>query len=217
MTSVQGQGLTGVGPTSFKWSHKSSAARFCGACRDGREVDREGQGSVRYGQGSKWKVWGLAQGCRQIHEWEEGGVWKGGKPRRVSTNFMIIIFVLIFFLFLKLYVDFFVFGLYFAFFFLQMVWVHNLGSESWMAESTAGFVRMEMERDVMGVGGVLIATWHQLFTRYKYMARRNPNANILVEIIICYLCSVVYILGVPVVLPVVRFYPSCSQITWFRL
>lgn len=37
--------------------------------------------------GFKWKVWGLAQGCRQIHEWDLGGVCfaffgKGGFARQ---------------------------------------------------------------------------------------------------------------------------------------
>lgn len=38
----------------------------------------EGQGSVEGVAGFKWKVWGLAQGCRQIHEWEVGRVLQGG-------------------------------------------------------------------------------------------------------------------------------------------
>lgn len=29
--------------------------------------------------GFKWRVHGLAQGCRQIHEWEVGGEGKQGK------------------------------------------------------------------------------------------------------------------------------------------
>lgn len=40
-----------------------------------------GQGRSKVGGGCagfKWKVWGLAQGCRQIHEWEGGRVRGGG-------------------------------------------------------------------------------------------------------------------------------------------
>ena len=36
-----------------------------------------GRSKVKCGgcTGFKWKVWGRAQGCRQIHEWEVGRVW----------------------------------------------------------------------------------------------------------------------------------------------
>lgn len=74
MTSEKGAGLR-VGPTSFKWNNKSSAARLCGACRDGwRNGCSLAKGRSKVGGGFKWKVWGLAQGCRQIHEWGKGNI-----------------------------------------------------------------------------------------------------------------------------------------------
>lgn len=77
----QGKGAgSRVGPTSFKWNNKSSAARLCGACRDGRGNGCGlGQGGSKVSGGFGWRVWGLAQGCRQIREWEvwEGGGWQG--------------------------------------------------------------------------------------------------------------------------------------------
>lgn len=53
---------------------------------------REGPG---WRGGFQWKVWGLAQGCRQIYEWglKRGGVWEGCKTKTVSANFLLIIFV----------------------------------------------------------------------------------------------------------------------------
>lgn len=76
--------------------------------------------------GFKWKVWGLAQGCRQIHEWEVGlefGGEKGGKARRVSANFMTITFVFNFFFsvfFFPFYVIFFC-HIFILFYFLQLI------------------------------------------------------------------------------------------------
>lgn len=71
-------------------------------------------------------MWGLAQGCRQIHEWEVGlefGGEKGGKARRVSANFMTITFVFNFFFsvfFFPFYVIFFC-RIFILFYFLQLI------------------------------------------------------------------------------------------------
>lgn len=55
------------------------------------------QGRSEVSAGFKWRVWGLAQGCRQIHDWEVGRrVWEGGKAREVGSNFMTTIFVFFF-------------------------------------------------------------------------------------------------------------------------
>lgn len=44
-------------PTSFKWSNKSSAARLCGACRDGQEMGVAwGKLGSKVRGGFRWKV-----------------------------------------------------------------------------------------------------------------------------------------------------------------
>ncbi len=118
-----------VGPTSFKWNNKSSAARLCGACRDGQEmgvgwdggrsrvsggccrVQMEGVGSSPGLQTDSW------MGGRESFA---GGGGEGGKARKVSANFMTITFVFNFFsLFFSSYVIFFcccIFALYLTFY-----------------------------------------------------------------------------------------------------
>ena len=44
-----------------------------------------GWGGSEVTVGFKWRVWGLAQGCRQARKWEFGIT--GGKARRAATNF----------------------------------------------------------------------------------------------------------------------------------
>ena len=58
------------------------------------------EGGSEVDAGVRWKVWGLAQGCRQIHEREGGGGFRGDwaeSQKRVSANFMTSTFVFSFF------------------------------------------------------------------------------------------------------------------------
>lgn len=111
MTSEEGQRPWGVfGPTSFTWEFSflkkqcSKALwrmqRLVGNRGDEGSAKvskgrRGGEGGARGEGGFQWKVWGLAQGCRQIYEWglKRGGVWEGCKTKTVSANFLLIIFV----------------------------------------------------------------------------------------------------------------------------
>lgn len=76
---IRGRGST-ADATSFKWSSKSSAARLLWhmqrGARNGWKLEQD---RSKVSGGFKWRVHGLAQGCRQIHEWEVGGEGKQGK------------------------------------------------------------------------------------------------------------------------------------------
>lgn len=79
---IRGRGST-ADATSFKWSSKSSAARplwhMQKEARNGWKLEQN-RSKVSGGcAGFKWRVHGLAQGCRQIHEREVGGEGKQGK------------------------------------------------------------------------------------------------------------------------------------------
>lgn len=113
---IRGRGST-ADATSFKWSSKSSAARLLWhmqrGARNGWKLEQD---RSKVSGGFKWRVHGLAQGCRQIHEWEVGGEGKQG--RRASAKIVTITSV-----FFSLFIYYVLFFVMFCFRldFLQMV------------------------------------------------------------------------------------------------
>lgn len=177
-----------------------------------------GQGRLKVSGGCagfKWKVWGLAQGCRQINEWGEFGrervARQGGS---VLISWQLHLYSIFFHLF-------FILCDFFCCILLHILLFTNGVMTELRLRVVDGWIYCWLYGRRMGDGERCYGrNFDVLFATRVFNCIHNINTwGILMPIYWCKLlfavCAQLCTLGLQVLL-VVMSYPSCSPITWIK-